>query len=74
MQIADKEIVAQAPTMDEFVKLLSAYIAEYNRTPNRQPRPDRSGSLRILDEYVDKMMVGEPDVIRAKRRPERGLF
>ena len=27
-------IVAQAPTMDEFVKLLSAYIAEYNRTPN----------------------------------------
>jgi hypothetical protein len=31
---------------------------------HRQPRPDRSGSLRILDEYVDKMMVGEPDVIR----------
>ena len=34
MQIADKEIVAQAPTMDEFVKLLSAYITEYNQTPN----------------------------------------
>lgn len=34
MQIADKAIVAQAPTMDEFIKLLSAYIVEYNQTPN----------------------------------------
>lgn len=34
MQVSDKEIVAQAPTMDEFIRLLSAYIAEYNQTPN----------------------------------------
>ncbi|MCX4372373.1 Mu transposase C-terminal domain-containing protein [Acutalibacter muris] len=34
MQISNKEIVAQAPTLDEFIKLLSAYIAEYNQTAN----------------------------------------
>lgn len=34
MQTSEKEIVTQAPTLDRFIELLSAYIAEYNQTPN----------------------------------------
>ena len=34
MQIPNKEILPLAPTLDKFVELLTAYIDEYNQTPN----------------------------------------
>ena len=34
MQIPDKEILPLAPTLDDFIAQLSAYIDEYNQTPN----------------------------------------
>lgn len=34
MQTSDKEILAQAPALDRYIELLSAYIAEYNQTPS----------------------------------------
>ncbi|MCI5842958.1 MAG: Mu transposase C-terminal domain-containing protein, partial [Clostridiales bacterium] len=34
MQVADREILSQAPTLDKFIELLDAYIDEYNQTPS----------------------------------------
>lgn len=34
MQIPNKEILPLAPTLDDFIAQLSAYIDEYNQTPN----------------------------------------
>ena len=35
MQIPNKDILPQAPTLEEFQNLLSSYISEYNNTPSR---------------------------------------
>lgn len=34
MQVSDREILSQAPTLDKFIELLTAYIDEYNQTPS----------------------------------------
>lgn len=65
MQIADKAIVAQAPTMDEFIKLLSAYIAEYNRTPSRGIDMNGKCPDEVYFENLSvKQIVSDLDVLR----------
>lgn len=65
MQISDKEIVAQAPAMGEFVKLLSAYIAEYNRTPNSGiDMNGRSPDEVYFENLGVKQVVSDLDALR----------
>lgn len=65
MQISDKEILAQAPTMDEFVKLLSAYIAEYNRTPNSGVDMNGKSPDEVYFENLEvKQVVSDLDALR----------
>ena len=65
LQISDKEILAQAPTMDEFVKLLSAYIAEYNRTPNSGVDMNGKSPDEVYFENLEvKQVVSDLDALR----------
>ena len=65
MQISNKEIVAQAPTLDEFVKLLSAYIAEYNQTANGGMDMDGKCPDQVYAENLAvKRVVSDLDALR----------
>lgn len=56
-QVSNQEIVAQAPTMDEFVKLLSAYITEYPQVFAEYIILEGNGKVAKGSELIEKIKV-----------------
>ena len=65
MQIPNKEILPLAPTLDKFVELLTAYIDEYNQTPNNGMDMEGKCPDQVYAENLDvKRVVSDHDALR----------
>lgn len=65
MQIPNKEILALAPTLDRFVELLTAYIDEYNQTPNNGMDMEGKCPDQVYSENLAvKRIVSDHDALR----------
>lgn len=65
MQIPNKKILALAPTLDEFVEQLAAYIDEYNQTPNSGMDMEGKCPDQVYSENLAvKRVVSDRDALR----------
>ena len=65
MQIPNKEILPLAPTLDDFIAQLSAYIDEYNQTPNSGIDMDNKCPDQVYAENLTKkQVVRDRDALR----------
>ncbi len=65
MQIPNEKILSLAPTFDRFVEQLSAYIAEYNQTPNNGIDMDGKCPDQVYSENLAvKRIVSGRDALR----------
>ena len=65
MQIPNKEILSLAPTLDDFIAQLSAYIDEYNQTPNSGIDMDNKCPDQVYAENLAvKRIVSDHDALR----------
>ena len=65
MQIPNEKILPLAPTLDEFIRLLSDYIAEYNRTPNSGTDMEGKCPDQVYSENLAvKRVISDHDALR----------
>lgn len=65
MQIPNKDILELAPTLDRFMKLLAAYIDEYNQTPNSGMDMEGKCPDQVYSENLSvKRVVSDRDALR----------
>ena len=65
MQVSNEEIIAQAPTIEEYIELLTAYIAEYNNTPSRGIDMEGKCPDQVYFENLKvKKVVSDTDALR----------
>lgn len=65
MQIPNEKILPLAPTLDEFIRLLSDYIAEYNRTPSSGTDMEGKCPDQVYSENLAvKRVISDHDALR----------
>ena len=65
MQTSNEEILKLAPTLEEYIKALTAYIAEYNSTPNGGRDMQRKSPDRVYQENLKvKRVIRDFDALR----------
>ena len=72
MQTSNEEILMLAPTMEEYIKAVTAYIAEYNSTPNGGR--DALQAVRNLNDeaHCGIVLSGNDKIYRQMLSPRRG--
>lgn len=65
MQTSDKEILVLAPTMEDFIEKLAAYIQEYNNTPSKGRDLDGKCPDQVyFENLITKRVVSDTAALR----------
>lgn len=65
MQVSDNEIIAQAPSLEEYLKLLAAYMNEYNSTPSKGADMGGQCPDRVYyNNLKEKKIVSDTEALR----------